>query len=1017
MSFAFRASLLFLALSLSLVNPATAQSQSSASGSKSSKSVPGSPQSSDEEAIRALTEKYGMAIAAGDLEAMRQFWDPQSPNLASQLKVYQDIFLSLRLEFVSLKVTRLEINGAKAVSHMTTDERQLIKKTGIERSAHGLFHGTSRALEWVKTGGWKIEREFMVQNQLAAKLEAAASDSERQELLEKEREFVTDSLAGVLITRGERSQLRAENEKALHSYQLAQEVSEKINDLVGLGGALSLIGKIKMLQYDYKQSLLAQQKALALFEAAGNKRCVALALLELHQLYALLGDYQEAFDCARKSLRLSEESGYTREIASALTELAFLYRVQNNPQQALAQHERAMKIYEELEDTIQIAILRYDMAREYLALGNYERALELFQVVLPQTESHGDQTGAALICDDIGKVYAAQGRYEEALDYHRKALAVLESKKDLATPTLVNMSNAYSAGRKFAEALPLAERAVSIARQVGNLRDLWSALTAAGYCQLALQRPAEARESFTEAVAIIERLRAQAAGGAEDSQRYFEDKLRAHHGLLNLMVRENQPQEALKLAERAKARALLDTLEQGRISIQKTMTPEEREQERRLKSELTMLNTQLTHITRSAKPDPQRVEDLKQRLEKARLDYEAFQTALYDGRPELKIHRGDAPTINAEELATLISAPAKALLEYVVTDDATYLFAVTKAADKRGADIQVFTLPIKRAELADQVAGFRRRLAERDLGFRDAARRLYELLLRPAQAQLRGKTNLVISPDDKLWELPFQALLDGDNHYVLESGAVSYAPSLTVLRDMEKARRPGAENPHAKLLAFGNPALGEDTMAQAALVLRDEKLGPLPGAEAEVKELGRLYGPARSKIYVGAKASEDRAKNEAGHFQVLHFATHGILNDAAPMYSHLVLAQGDTNEDGLLEAWELMRMDLRADLVVLSACETARGRFGAGEGVIGFTWALFVAGVPSTVVSQWKVESSSARDLMLGFHRRLMASSAAINSKVTKAEALRQAALKLMKNPQTGHPFYWAGFVLVGDGR
>jgi CHAT domain-containing protein len=154
-------------------------------------------------------------------------------------------------------------------------------------------------------------------------------------------------------------------------------------------------------------------------------------------------------------------------------------------------------------------------------------------------------------------------------------------------------------------------------------------------------------------------------------------------------------------------------------------------------------------------------------------------------------------------------------------------------------------------------------------------------------------------------------------------------------------------------------------------------------------------------------------KKEAGQAAILHFATHGILNDASPMYSHLALAQGDTNEDGLLEAWELMRLDLKADFVVLSACETARGRFGASEGVIGLTWALFVAGVPSTVVSQWKVESASARDLMLDFHRQLRAPASA-KAKMTRAEALRRAALKVMKNPETSHPFYWAGFVLVG---
>ncbi|HZF39053.1 MAG TPA: CHAT domain-containing protein, partial [Blastocatellia bacterium] len=166
-----------------------------------------------------------------------------------------------------------------------------------------------------------------------------------------------------------------------------------------------------------------------------------------------------------------------------------------------------------------------------------------------------------------------------------------------------------------------------------------------------------------------------------------------------------------------------------------------------------------------------------------------------------------------------------------------------------------------------------------------------------------------------------------------------------------------------------------------------------------------------------ADAREDRIKAEAPQARVLHFATHGILDNASPMYSHLALAQGDKNEDGLLEAWELMQMDLKADLVVLSACETARGRFGAGEGMIGLSWAMFIAGVPSTLVSQWKVESASTRDLMIGFHRQALASPAPAKSKATKAEALRQAALKLMKNPETNHPFYWAGFVLVGDGR
>lgn len=112
-----------------------------------------------------------------------------------------------------------------------------------------------------------------------------------------------------------------------------------------------------------------------------------------------------------------------------------------------------------------------------------------------------------------------------------------------------------------------------------------------------------------------------------------------------------------------------------------------------------------------------------------------------------------------------------------------------------------------------------------------------------------------------------------------------------------------------------------------------------------------------------------------------------------------------------------MQLDLKVDLAVLSACETARGPHRGREGRIGLSWAMLIAGVPSIVVSQWKVESAGTRDLMVSFHRALITPPAAGKTKATKTEALRQAALKLMKNPPTSHPFYWAGFVLVGDGR
>ena len=1008
MSFAFRVLLHSLVLSLSFNGPILALQQAPAS-------TPSPPQSSDEETLRAFTEKYGLAITAGDLEAMRQFWNPQSPNLASRLSVYQRLFSNRRIEFISLKVTRLAVTGEKAVSHLTTDERQLDKKTGAILSEHNALHGYCRSIEWVKSGpGWKIEREFYVQEELAARLEAAASDQDRDEILEKEKAFVTDALVIAVGIRGYRHRIRRDFEKSLRCIQLEQSVAEKIGDQAGIAGAWVNLGLVKYAQGDYEQALPLEQKALALFEDAGLQRGVATVLEKLSDIYLALGDHRQAFDCEKKSFRLFEEMNNRTKMADGLQRLAYIYGYQNNFQQALSYLERALMIIEDLGDIIRIAMLRSDIAIVQKEIGNYERALEIYQDLLKQI----DPSGAATIRCQIGKVFAAQSRFDDALNYFRLALPDLEAAKlrRETTRTLTEMSGLYMAQEKYAEALPLAERAVSLSRQSGSRLDLWSALTALGYGQLGLNRLLEARQSFAEAVSIIEKLRAQTAGGDEERQRYFEVGVRAHHGLLSLLVKENQTWEALVFTERAKARVLLDTLQQGRISVRKAMTAEEQEQEGRLKSELTRLNTQLARATQSDKPDDERIAEFNTRLEKARLDYEAFQDSLYATHPELKVNRGEASIINAEELAALLPDATSALLEYVVTDNTTYLFVVTKSQGRAEAETNVFTIPIKRTDLAKQIEGVRRRLAERNLNFRASVHKLYDLLLKPAQSLLRGKSSLVIAPDDRLWELPFQALLDEGDRYLIERSAVSYAPSLTVLREMRARRdKRRAEAAPSTLLALGNPLIGQETVERARLSLRDEKLYPLPEAEAEVRALRRLYGARRSKVYIGAEAREDRFKSEAGQSRILHFATHGVLNNAAPLYSYLALAQGDKNEDGLLEAWELMQLDLKADLAVLSACETARGRTSAGEGVIGLTWALFVAGTPATVVSQWEVESASTRDLMLGFHRQLQAPRAA--GKQTKAESLRQAALKLMKNPETNHPFYWAGFVLVGDGR
>lgn len=165
-----------------------------------------------------------------------------------------------------------------------------------------------------------------------------------------------------------------------------------------------------------------------------------------------------------------------------------------------------------------------------------------------------------------------------------------------------------------------------------------------------------------------------------------------------------------------------------------------------------------------------------------------------------------------------------------------------------------------------------------------------------------------------------------------------------------------------------------------------------------------LYGKAASATYLDGAARKSLWTEQAPRYRILHVAAHGVLNTNNPLYSYFVLS------DGVIEAREILDLDLHAQLAVLSACETGLGSVFSGEGLIGMSWAFLVAGVPTAVVSQWRVDSAATGDLMVAFHRAYRTPG------FTAARALQRAALDTMKTPSFNHPFYWAGFVVTGAG-
>ena len=824
-------------------------------------------------------------------------------------------------------------------------------------------------------------------------------------------------------------QSRGDYAQAIEHYRKSMALFENLGDKAGVSSMLYNIGNAHQRQGDYAQALDYYQKSLAMFEALGDKAMVSRTMNDIGNINSRQGDYAQALEHYRKSLEIFEALGDKAGVSRTLGAIGLVYSRQGDYAQALEHYRKSLALSEVLRDKAVISVIMNNIGEVHRLQGEYAQALEYYRKSLALSEALGDKAGISGTLGNIGIVHFRQGEYAQALEYYRKSLALSEAlgRKEEIGSALGNIGNVHFKQSDYAQALEYYRKSLAMFEALGDKAKAGSALGAAGRSYRALNQLTPARQAFEEAIGVIETLRAQVAGGAQEQQRFFEDKLASYRAMVELLVAQNQSGAALTYAERAKARALVDVLQSGRINIAKAMTAAEQERERGFNNHLVSLNMQISRENLRPRPDAARLNDLNAQLQKARLDYEAFQTGLYAAHPELKAQRGETKPLTLEQARGLLPDAQSALLEYVVTDEKTYLFALTGNAAAKTVDLKVYPLEIKRKELDDSAAKFRETLAKGSPGFRQSARELYNLLLKPAAAQLQGKTSLVIVPDGALWELPFQALLTAPNRYLIEDCAIAYAPSLTALREMIRlrdGRRDGKKDSAGSptLLAFGNPALGKQTIARAKSVLMDEKLDPLPDAERQVNTLKRIYGEAKSKIYIGAEAREERAKTEAGSYRILHLATHGVLNDSSPLYSRVLLAQaeGDVHkagvEDGLLEAWEIMNLDLKADLAVLSACETARGRVGAGEGMIGLSWALFVAGCPTSVVSQWKVDSAGTTELMVEFHRQLKSQMAASADGFSAARALRAAALKLQRGSQYRHPFYWAGFVVTGKG-
>ena len=815
----------------------------------------------------------------------------------------------------------------------------------------------------------------------------------------------------------------AEEWRSMHLWMLAEGEARRDPWVQALASQM-LSERATKLTGDRAEALAMAEQSLRHAEASADAEVIARSYFFIGLAHEHAGRIDEAGAAFRRAATHYDRAFDPRVAIEALQRASDLEIGRNDLRAALADaelHETMTRRHsfpgDRMRGLFRMALIHDRLGNAEIARGHYEAVhaiaveqhnpewqLKSARKIALQEKALGNADSARVILEDAQwKLYQHVVIDPELIVLNATDLAAMQREAgdiDGAERTLEevlafiarkeippkNVADVYAQRSWLRLAQGRPEEALADARlaheKAGDPRA--DALTAEGHALRLLSRDAAAEEVLRAAIDLVEVELSQLPIDETGSARVLHAKLGPYRELLDLLAEQGCAREALAIAERMRARSLREMLQHGRVDLSAGLDATKRERERNLEQTLADVNRRILAASGTAE-----LARLQEERDQARRELRRFRSELYAAHPALERSRPDdtllRPSIPAGEL----------VLELAVVERAVFVFAL------QDDDVAVHRIAVSRDALERQIDAFVSAIEQRDLDYKTQARALHDLLLGPVREQLVTARSLRIVPDGAAWRLPFHALVDRRGKHLVELMPVVYSPSLAMAHT--PAPRPRRQR---TLLAFGDPAVRTDTVHLTRSWYRGMDLGRLPDAAAEARGIARFYGDAIVRI--GADAREATFKDDAPSYRVLHLAAHSIIDDRAPMFSSIVLAASgkDPVEDGLLDAREIAGLDLRADLAVLSACATARGAVTAGEGVVGLSWAFLAAGVPATVVSQWKVGSASTAKLMIDFHRQLRAGR-------KTAEALRAAMLRLRRDSRWQHPFYWAPFAAI----
>lgn len=849
--------------------------------------------------------------------------------------------------------------------------------------------------------------------------------------------FLQDECLGALriyetYTNGKALRLSGRYKESIAQFDIAIELARRIKSPEH---ELKCLRQLSLNYFQIealKEFFLLNNRALQIAKSLYQKQEIGRCLNNIGLYYWRSNSYSKALASFEESLAIAREFKHEEDQSVCLNNIGLVYMDIGNYERSLSNLKKALNIDLKLKGDTGIFIDLNNIGAAFRKRGEFSGNKQDFQISLDYylksldlAKRKQNKELEINTLDNIGIVYAAVGDFVPSLRYFSFAENKARAINDIYElgNICINTGNVYMRLRDYKKSKKYFQRGLELSLKSGKNEALWEAYFGLGQCFEIEQQYASALTCYKKAVNNVDLIRSQLS--LDDHKAGFaRDKLKVYESLLHLLFMlktkgstARYDEEIFQVVEKAKARAFLEGLIEMGSSSQGSLPSEFKKEQTEISKRITLT---ISGLARSAITDNQR-RILLERLENEENAYMSLLNKMKSGK---QIKSGLTPfeNMSIEEIQNQLLDRKTAILEFFLGEKESFVFLITKT------DFILKSLP-SRASIENSLRAYLKTLStypNREFQGRLAAKRLYKDLFCSFEETISPLIgHLIIVPDGVLYYLPFETLIseaEGTHpkqQYLIELYKISYAPSASSFVFLVNKKT--EVKTLKSLLAIGNPDYSpampryDKQKKSYGETLREIYLNngfdfsSLPYTKDEVLQISRYFPRDKVDICMDGEAREDVIKKKSlKDYRIIHFACHGFQDETLPLRSALVLSLSENvEEDGFLQVREIYDLRLNADLIVLSACQTGRGKLENGEGVLGLPRVFFYAGAKSTISTLWKINDKSTSELMRYFYHFLSEGS-------DKAQALRLAKLKMIKS-NFSHPFFWAGFVLNGD--